>query len=90
MDLDSILKDASQIVTIMTVCTQYRAQAHKFLVTDGMVHYHDELLTPIDAYRRFLVDYHMFNVVRCDVIHRVPDAEARRGYRWTELERLDK
>jgi len=83
MTLEQILKDASQTVTILRITTRDRAQAHKYLVVDGIVHYDgDERLTPQEACDTFIEEWTLvFDVLSCSVITRVEVITIAKGYR---------
>ena len=84
MTLEQILKDASQTVTILSINTRNRAQAHKYLVVDGVVHYDEERLTPQETLDKFVTEWEfVFDVLSCSVITRVEDTTIAKGYRWS-------
>lgn len=83
------LKDVNEEVILLRICTRYLT-SHKYLVIDGVAHYRDRFMTPREAYEAFLIELPMFEVMSAEIIHRVPDDTAPRGYRWTTLERFDR
>ena len=89
MEIGDLLKDVNNEVTMFAVITRDRAQSHKYLVTDGQVHYGDELLSPADALERFREDHPMFEVCSANVSHRTPEPNGDKSYTWTHIERVD-
>jgi hypothetical protein len=87
--LRSLLNDVGQEVTMFAVLTRDRAQAHKYLITDGLVHYNDERLEPEVALERWIEDHPTFIVVACYMSRRTPSGDGKRGYVWEGLGRVD-
>lgn len=90
--LKDLLKVVENEVTMFAVCTRHSGTAHKYLVTDGLVHYPTEdgdRITPSEALERFRVDLPMFEVMAAEVSRRTPSEDGRRGYIWTHVERVD-
>jgi len=73
-------------LTQLFIHTPWR-QAHKWDINgDGLVEYNDELLSPVEVYHRFLVDYPMFNVLRAEVYQRIITPNGPKDYNWVTVE----
>jgi hypothetical protein len=80
-----------ETLTMLFIHTPWR-QAHKWEVNqEGLIDYDGSMLSPLEVYQRFSVDYPNFKVLRAEVCQRIPAPEnSERPYRWVDLERFDK
>lgn len=74
---------------LFSICTPWR-QAHKWEVTDGLVDFYGDMITPNEAFDRFVLEYsHMFlGVVRADISKRINKENGEYSYTWIEIERF--
>lgn len=73
---------------LFAIHTKYR-QAHKWQVNEeGLVDFFGDMITPREAYERFIVEYPMFTVLRADVSVRTNVPNGIYSYTWTEVERF--
>lgn len=76
-------------ITVLFIHTRWRATSQKWVLdTNGLVEYNNELITPLELVRRFIVDHPNFDVMCADVCRRIDVGEGQRPYRWIEIERL--
>ncbi|HSG32823.1 MAG TPA: hypothetical protein VLB82_14940 [Thermodesulfobacteriota bacterium] len=73
---------------LFSICTLHRS-AHKWEVNeDGLVDFFGDMITPREAFDRFLIEYTMFTVVRADVSRRRNIPNGVYSYTWNEIERF--
>jgi hypothetical protein len=72
---------------LFSICTPWR-QSHKWEVIDGLVDFDGDMITPIEALERFLIEYSTFKVLRADISKRTDVPNIGYSYTWSEVERL--
>jgi len=55
---------------------------------DGLVDFFGDMITPREAYDRFIVEYPMFTALRADVGVRTMVPNGIYSYTWNEVERF--
>ena len=90
VSIERILKE-SVPVTILSICSRERAQSSKFLVTEGLVEYRGEMLSPRTVFNRFIVDSPLLSVIVGEVMTRFIETQPNgKEYRWERNEILRK
>lgn len=73
---------------LFSICTPHR-QAHKWEINaEGLVDFFGNMITPHEAFERFLVEYPMFKVIRADITKRLDVPNGEYAYTWIDVERL--
>ena len=63
--------------------------SHKWVLNDeGLVDFRGDLITPREAFERFIVEYPMFTIARADVSVRTMVPNGIYSYTWREVERF--
>lgn len=74
---------------LFSICTPWR-QSHKWEVVEGLVSFYGDMITPREAFYRFMVEYaHLFcGAVRASISIRKNITNGDKSYTWYEIERF--